>query len=317
MELYLPIAELSVNWAVILAIGAAVGFLSGMFGVGGGFLMTPLLMFYGIPPGIAVATQASQMTATSLSGALAQWRLRQVDAKMGAVLLAGGLLGALAGVWVFAWLKSLGQIELAVSALYIVLLGSIGVLMLRESLSAMRAETFSSSAAVGQKASSSSEAVGQKRFRNWIHALPFKMRFRRSKLYISAIPPLLLGAAIGLLAAVMGVGGGFLAVPAMIYVLRMPTSVVIGTSQFQILFVGIVTTILQAVTNHAVDIALAFLLIVGGVAGVQAGVRAASRFGAAQLRALLAVLVVAVALGLLYGLVVTPRELYSIVALTP
>jgi len=305
MELYLPVAEMSVNWAVIVVMGAAVGFLSGMFGVGGGFLMTPLLIFYGIPPGIAVATQASQMTASSLSGSLAHWRRQALDTKMGAVLLAGGVVGAGAGVFVFAWLKDIGQIEFAISALYVVLLGGIGALMLRESLATLRAEKANPA------------PVKPRPERNWIHALPVKMRFRRSKLYISAIPPLLLGALVGLLAAVMGVGGGFLMVPAMIYVLRMPTSVVIGTSQFQILFVAVATTILQALTNHAVDIALAFLLIAGGVAGVQLGVRVASRLGAAHLRALLAILVVAVAGGLLYGLVATPGDLYSIVAGAP
>ena len=305
MELYLPVAEMSVNWAVVLAMGIGVGFLSGMFGVGGGFLMTPLLMFYGIPPGIAVATQASQMTASSLSGALAQWRLRQVDAMMGAVLLAGGLAGAGAGVFVFAWLKALGQIEFVISALYVFLLGSVGALMLRESIGALRRE----------RAATPAPRVRPER--NWIHALPFKLRFRRSKLYISAIPPILLGFVVGLLAAVMGVGGGFLMVPAMIYLLRMPTAVVIGTSQFQILFVAAVTTLLQAVTNHAVDIVLALLLIVGGVIGVQLGVRVASRLGAAQLRALLAIMVVAVAARLLYGLVSAPDDLYSIAAVAP
>jgi uncharacterized membrane protein YfcA len=305
MELYLPVAEMSVNWAVILAMGAAVGFLSGMFGVGGGFLMTPLLMFYGIPPGVAVATQASHITASSLSGSLSHWKKQALDPKMGLVMLVGGVAGAAAGVWVFAWLRALGQIELVVSVLYVVLLGGIGVLMLKESIGALRASP------------PSGEAVGQQRVRNWIHALPFKMRFKRSKLYISALPPLLLGAAVGLLAAVMGVGGGFLMVPAMIYLLRMPTTVVIGTSQFQILFVAIATTILQAVTNHAVDIALALLLIVGGVAGVQLGVRVGARLGGPQLRALLAALVVMVAAGLLYQLVATPSDPYAVVTVTP
>jgi uncharacterized membrane protein YfcA len=285
--------------------GAGVGFLSGMFGVGGGFLMTPLLMFYGIPPGVAVATQASHITASSLSGSLAHWKKQALDPKMGLVMLVGGVAGAAAGVFVFAWLRALGQIELVVSVLYVVLLGGIGALMLRESLGALRASP------------PGSEAAGQQRVRNWIHALPFKMRFRRSKLYISVLPPLLLGALVGLLSSVMGVGGGFLMVPAMIYLLRMPTTVVIGTSQFQILFVAIATTILQAVTNHAVDIVLAFLLIVGGVIGVQAGVRMGARLGAAQLRALLAVLVVAVAAGLLYQLVAPPSDPYTIVAVTP
>jgi hypothetical protein len=306
MELYLPVAEMSVNWAVILLLGAGVGVLSGMFGVGGGFLMAPLLMFYGVPPGVAVATQASHITASSLSGALAHWRRQALDPKMGTVMLIGGIAGAGAGVFVFAWLKEIGQIEFVVSALYVLLLGGIGLLMLKESIGSLRA-----------RSPSGSGAAGQPKFRNWIHALPFKMRFRRSKLYISVLPPLLIGGIAGLLAGVLGIGGGFMLVPAMIYFLRLPAGVVIGTSQFQILFVAIATTILQAVTNHAVDIVLAFLLIVGGVIGVQFGVRISARLGGPQLRALLALLAIAVAAGLLYGLVVTPGERYSIVAGTP
>jgi uncharacterized membrane protein YfcA len=307
MEVYLPVAELSVNWAMILAMGAAVGFLSGMFGVGGGFLMTPLLVFYGIPPGIAVATQASHITASSLSGALAQWRRQGVDAKMGAMLLAGGFLGSAAGVYVFRILQELGQIELVVTGSYVVLLGSIGGLMLNESLRTIRTVKATGPA-------TAPTIIGQ---HSWIHGLPFKIRFRRSKLYISVIPPIVLGFLVGVLTAIMGVGGGFILVPAMIYLLRMPTNVVIGTSQFQILFVTAVTTILHATTDQTVDIVLAFLLVVGGVLGVQLGVRAGAQLRGEQLRALLAVLVVLVALRLLVGLVTTPEDIYSIVTGTP
>jgi uncharacterized membrane protein YfcA len=306
MEVYLPVAELSVNWAMILGMGAAVGFLSGMFGVGGGFLMTPLLVFYGIPPGIAVATQASHITASSLSGALAQWRRQGVDAKMGLILLAGGLLGSAGGVYVFRILQRLGQIELVVTGSYVILLGSIGGLMLNESIRTIRAAR-----------SGTAQPAGKTSQHSWIHGLPFKMRFRRSKLYISIIPPLILGMLVGILTAIMGVGGGFVMVPAMIYLLRMPTNVVIGTSQFQILFVTAATTILHATSDQTVDIVLAFLLVVGGVIGVQLGVRVGSQLRGEQLRALLAVLVVAVALRLLVGLITTPNDIYSIVAGTP
>jgi uncharacterized protein len=306
MEVYLPVAELSVNWAMILGMGAAVGFLSGMFGVGGGFLMTPLLVFYGIPPGIAVATQASHITASSLSGALAQWRRQGVDAKMGVTLLSGGLGGSAVGVYVFRVLQRLGQIELVVTASYVVLLGSIGGLMLNESIRAIRKARTGGSPAPTK--------IG---LHSWIHGLPFKIRFRRSKLYISVIPPVILGFLVGILTAIMGVGGGFIMVPAMIYLLRMPTNVVIGTSQFQILFVTAATTILHATSDQTVDIVLAFLLVIGGVVGVQLGVRVGSQMRGEQLRALLAVLVVGVALRLLFGLVTTPGDIYSIVAGTP
>jgi uncharacterized membrane protein YfcA len=303
MEVYLPVAELSVNWAMILGMGAAVGFLSGMFGVGGGFLMTPLLVFYGIPPGIAVATQASHITASSLSGALAQWRRQGVDAKMGLILLVGGFAGSAVGVYIFRILQKLGQIELTVTGSYVVLLGSIGGLMLNESIRTIRA-TRKGDLPVRAK-------TGQ---HSWIHGLPFKMRFRRSKLYISVIPPIVLGFVVGILTAIMGVGGGFIMVPAMIYLLRMPTNIVIGTSQFQILFVTAVTTVLHATTDQTVDIVLAFLLVLGGVTGVQLGVRIGSQMRGEQLRALLAILVVGVALRLFIGLVTAPEDIYSIVA---
>jgi uncharacterized protein len=306
MELYLPVAEMSVNWAMILSMGAAVGFLSGMFGVGGGFLMTPLLVFYGIPPGVAVATQASHITAASLSGALAQWRRQGVDAKMGGILLAGGILGSGFGVYMFRLLQELGQIELAVTASYVVLLGSIGGLMLKESvqtlLASRRGET---------------RPLAKAHQHMWLHGLPLKMRFRRSKLYTSIIPPLVLGIIVGILTAVMGVGGGFILIPAMIYLLRMPTNVVIGTSQFQILFVSAASTLLHAATDRRVDIVLGFLLALGGVVGVQMGVRVGSQLRGEELRALLAILVVGVALRLLVALVATPEDIYSIVAGTP
>jgi uncharacterized protein len=306
MELYLPVAEMSVNWAMILGMGAAVGFLSGMFGVGGGFLMTPLLVFYGIPPGVAVATQASHITASSLSGALAQWRRQAVDVKMGGILLVGGLTGSAIGVYVFQILREIGQIELVVNGGYVLLLGSIGGLMLNESMRTIRA-------ARGGNAAAPVKAHQH----NWIHGLPLKMRFRRSRLYISVLPPILLGMIVGMLTAVMGIGGGFIMIPAMIYLLKMPTNVVIGTSQFQILFVTAAATILHAATDQTVDIVLAFLLVSGGVIGVQMGVRVGSQMRGEQLRALLAILVVAVALRLLIGLVQTPEDIYSIVAGTP
>jgi uncharacterized protein len=306
MELYLPVAEMSVNWAMILGMGAAVGFLSGMFGVGGGFLMTPLLVFYGIPPGVAVATQASHITAASLSGALAQWRRQAVDVKMGGILLVGGLTGSAIGVYVFQILREIGQIELVVNGGYVLLLGSIGGLMLNESMRTIRA-------ARGGNAAAPVKAHQH----NWIHGLPLKMRFRRSRLYISVVPPILLGMIVGMLTAVMGIGGGFIMIPAMIYLLKMPTNVVIGTSQFQILFVTAAATILHAATDQTVDIVLAFLLVSGGVIGVQMGVRVGSQMRGEQLRALLAILVVAFALRLLIGLVQTPEDIYSIVAGTP
>jgi uncharacterized membrane protein YfcA len=307
MEIYLPIAEMSVNWLMILGMGAAVGFLSGMFGVGGGFLMTPLLIFYGIPPGIAVATQASHISASSLSGALAQWRRNGVDFIMGGVLLAGGITGAALGVFIFALLQRIGQVELVIAISYVLLLGSIGGLMLKESISTIRAARRGETVTIRSR-------LGQ---HNWIHGLPLKMRFRRSRLYISVIPPLVLGLIVGILTAIMGIGGGFVMIPAMIYLLRMPTNVVVGTSQFQILFVAAMATVLHAANTQTVDIVLALLLILGGVIGVQFGVRVAAKLKGEELRALLAVLVTGVALKLFVGLVVTPTDVYSIVTGTP
>ena len=298
--IYLPIAEMSVNMVVLLAMGAAVGFLSGMFGVGGGFLITPLLIFYNVPPAIAVATGANQVVASSFSGALAHFKRGTLDVKLGFVLLAGGLVGSSIGIYVFAYLRSLGQLDLMVSLLYVVLLGSVGGLMLVESVRAIRR------ARSGQ---AGSRRPGQ---HNWIHRLPLKMRFRASKLFVSVIPVLGIGAAIGFLASVMGVGGGFIMVPALIYLLKVPTNVVVGTSLFQIIFVAAYTTVVHSTANQTVDVVLAFLLMVGGVAGAQYGTRVGQKLRGEQLRALLALLVLAVALRLAFDLFVEPASVYSL-----
>ena len=300
MELYLPIAEMSVHWLLILGMGAAVGFLSGVFGIGGGFLLTPLLIFAGIPPGVAVATTASQVSASTFSGVVSHWRQKTVDIKMGAVMLGGGLTGTALGVYIFGLLRTMGQSEFAVSISYVVLLGSVGSLMLAESIRTIR-DIRSGKSKGGRK-------PGQ---HNWIHGLPFKLRFRRSRLYISVFPPVLLGFTVGVLSAIMGVGGGFIMVPVMIYLLRMPTNVVVGTSLFQVLFVTASATILHAVDNYTVDIMLALLLIIGGVIGVQFGVRAGAKLRGEQLRFLLALLTLAIAVRLLYSLVVTPPDIFS------
>jgi uncharacterized membrane protein YfcA len=303
-QIYLPIAEISVNLVVMLGLGAAVGFLSGMFGVGGGFLLTPLLMLSGIPPAIAVATGANQIVGTSVSGTMAQWRRGNVDLQMGAVLIAGGVVGALVGVFLLKILREAGQAGLMISLTYVFFLGSIGALMLWESVNAIRRQRAGKSI--------SARKANQ---HNWIHGLPFKMRFPRSRLYISAIPPLVIGCLVGLLASFLGVGGGFIMVPAMIYLLRMPTNVVVGTSIFQIIFVTAIVTLLHATLNHTLDIMLAFLLIIGGVIGGQFGVRAGQKLRGEQLRALLALMVLGVAIRILLDLVIRPSELYSIVPL--
>ncbi|MCH9806121.1 MAG: sulfite exporter TauE/SafE family protein [Alphaproteobacteria bacterium] len=301
MNLYLPIAEMPVNVLVFLGMGGAVGFLSGMFGVGGGFLMTPLLIFSGIPPAVAIGTEAAQIVASSVSGAIAQYQRRNVDIKMGIVLLVGGIVGSVVGVQLVKELRQLGQFELFVSLAYVIFLGIIGTLMMIESLNTIRK--------VRAGTPVSARRSGQ---HSWIHGLPFKMRFHRSKLYISAIPPLLIGAFVGLLGAIMGVGGGFIIVPAMIYILRVPTNVVVGTSLFQILFVTSATTILHAVQNYTVDIVLALILMVGGVIGAQFGAVAGEKLKGEQLRFLLAGLVLLVCVRVAWNLVVMPGELYSI-----
>ena len=300
MQIYLPIAELSVNIFLFLGMGAGVGFLSGLFGVGGGFLMTPLLLFAGIPAAVAVATEANQIVASSVSGALAHWRRGNVDIKMGVVLLLGGFIGSTLGVWVFGLLQGLGQIDLVIRLSYVVFLGIVGGLMLVESLRAISRQ---------RKPGGKLRKLHQ---HNWLHGLPFKMRFRRSKLYISALLPLGIGILVGILAAIMGVGGGFIMVPAMIYLLGMPTKVVVGTSLFQIIFVAAFTTMLHATTNYTVDIVLAVLLLIGGVIGAQFGTSLGTKLKAEQLRILLALLVLVVCGKLALELLLQPAELYSV-----
>ena len=299
MNIYLPIAEISVNVFVLIGMGAAVGFLSGLFGVGGGFLIAPLLIFYNVPPAVAVATGANQVIASSFSGALAHYKRGTIDVKLGTVLLLGGTVGSVIGIVIFTALRRLGQLDLAVSLLYVIFLGGIGGLMLIESVQTMRR-------------SDGSGEVRRSGKHNWIHGLPLKMRFHRSKLYVSVIPVAGLGLVIGILSAVMGVGGGFIMVPALIYLLRVPTSVVIGTSLYQIIVTTAVTTVLQATTNGTVDIVLAFLLMLGAVVGAQFGAEAGRKLRGDQLRALLALLVLAVAARLGVELVIPPAEPYSI-----
>jgi len=305
MDLYLPIAEMSVNALVIILLGGGVGFLSGMFGVGGGFLTTPLLIFYGIPPTIAVASSATQITGSSVSGALAYWRRGQVDVKMGAILVAGGLVGAGIGQILFRFLQKLGQIDIAINVIYVLFLGGVGILMLREAITELRLERI---AAAGG-------AVPPMRLRRhvpWIAGLPGRTRFYKSGLYISPLAPLLLGALVGVLTVIMGIGGGFIMVPAMIYLLGMSASAVVGTSLFQIIFVTAATTMLHATSSKSVDIVLALLLLIGGVAGAQMGVRAAQKVKPENLRLALALLVLAVAVRLLFGLTVKPQSLFTL-----
>ncbi|MCB2101100.1 MAG: sulfite exporter TauE/SafE family protein [Rhodobacterales bacterium] len=298
MHIILPIAETSINILVLLGMGGGVGFLSGLFGVGGGFLMTPLLIFVGIPPGVAVATGANQIVASSVSGVLAHWRRGNVDVRMGLILLAGGMVGSTLGVWLFKLLKSLGQIDLVIQLCYILFLGIIGLLMLAEGTRALLRKRGS--------------GPPKRRHHTRLQALPWKMRFRKSRLYISALLPLSVGFVVGLLSAIMGVGGGFVMVPAMIYLIGMPTSVMVGTSLFQIIFVTANTTFLQATFNHTVDIVLAMILLVGGVIGAQFGARAGSRINGEQMRVLLALLVLAVCGKMALDLGAAPSDVYSI-----
>ncbi|MBB3649373.1 hypothetical protein FHX14_005609 [Rhizobium sp. BK619] len=290
------------NIFIILGMGAAVGFLSGMFGVGGGFLITPLLIFYNIPPVVAVATGANQVVASSISGAITHFRRGTLDVKLGTVLLIGGLTGATVGIWIFSLLRAIGQLDLIISLMYVIFLGTVGGLMLLESINAMR-----------RAARNEPPAPRKPGHQHWVHRLPLKVRFKKSKIFLSVIPIVALGFAIGILTSIMGVGGGFIMVPAMIYLLRIPTNVVVGTSLFQIIFVTAYTTIVQAATNFSVDIVLAFILMVAGVIGAQYGVRVGQKLRGEQLRALLGLLVLAVGLRLAIALVVTPADIYSVV----
>jgi len=299
MDIYLPVAEMSVNVLVLLGMGGVIGFLSGLFGVGGGFLLTPLLIFIGVPPPVAVASQANQIAAASVSGLLAHWRRGNVDFRMGWVLLAGGVLGSSVGVWLFRVLREIGQIDAAISISYVVFLGSVGLLMAVESANTI----------LRRRRGAPRRKLHQ---HIWLHRLPLKLRFRRSKLYISAISPALIGLLVGVLAAVMGVGGGFVMVPAMIYLLGMPTSVVIGTSLFQIMFVTAIVTVLHAATNQTVDMVLALILLAGAVIGAQFGSRYVAALRGEQLRGLLALMVLVVCAKLAFDLVVMPDDPYSL-----
>jgi uncharacterized protein len=304
MEIYLPIAGVSIDVFVLLALGTVVGVISGVFGVGGGFFLTPFLIFIGIPHTVAVASSANQLVGASVSGTLAHWRRGNLDLHMAAILLVGGLAGSAFGVWLFGVLRSIGQIDLAISLSYAAMLSLLGVLMLIESVRAMLRVR---------------SGVRRRKLHqhNWLHGLPFKVRFRRSKLYISALLPLALGFIVGVLSGVMGLGGGFVMVPAMIYLLGMPTVVVPGTSLFQIIFVAAAVTVLQAIENGTVDVLLALVLLVGAVIGAQFGSRVSARLRGEHLRALLAVIVLAVAAKLCVDLASSPASIYSLEMLAP
>ena len=300
MYIYLPIAEVSMHIGVIIGLGGGVGFLSGMFGVGGGFLMTPLLIFLGVPPAIAVSTEANQIVASSVSGVIAHWRRGNVDFKMGGILLAGGVVGSSFGVLLFSILRDIGQIDLVIKLSYVIFLGLIGGLMLLESIRAIL------------RTRQPGARRGKLHQHNWLHGLPLKMRFRKSKLYISALLPFFLAAMVGVLSAIMGVGGGFILVPAMIYLLGMPTYVVIGTSLFQIIFVTANITVLQAVQTQTVDFVLAGLLLFGAVIGAQIGARFGTRLKGEQLRGLLALMVLGVSVKLGIELITAPVDVFAV-----
>ena len=299
MYIYFPIAEISLNLFIVIGLGGFIGFLSGLFGVGGGFLMTPLLIFLGIPAPVAVATEANQIVASSVSGVIAHWRRKNVDFKMGTVLLLGGLVGSSLGVLLFALLEKIGQLDLVIKLSYVFFLGIIGILMLWESV-----RTYIKS----RKKEFYSRKLHE---HNWLHGLPLKMRFRRSKLYISALVPFSIAAFVGVLSAIMGVGGGFIMVPAMIYLLGMPTSVVIGTSLFQIIFVTANVTLLQSVQTQTVDFLLAGTLLFGAVIGAQIGTRFGGMLRGEQLRGMLALIVLLVSIRIGYELISIPLDIFS------
>jgi uncharacterized membrane protein YfcA len=301
VQIYLPIAELPVNVLMILFMGLAVGFISGMFGIGGGFLMTPLLIFVGITPAVAVASVASHIAASSFSGAISYWRRRALDPALASILLIGGLTGTTAGVLLFTLLRALGQLDLTIGVSYLFLLGGVGIMMIVESMRAIARARAGKPAEIRRPGS-----------HIWIHGLPLKMRFKTSKIYVSVIPICVIGFIIGFIGAIMGIGGGFLLVPALIYLIRVPTGVVIGTSMVLTLVTMAYATIMHAATNHLVDAVLALILMIGGVIGAQFGARAGQRFSSEQLRLLLGVLVLAVGLRFAFDLVVQPTELYTI-----
>jgi len=300
MSIYLPIAEMNINIFLIVFIGMLVGALSGLFGVGGGFLMTPLLIFLGIPPVVAVGSEAPHVLASSVSGVIAHWRKKNVDFKIGFFLLSGGVVGSTLGVYLFKLLKTYGQIDIVIQFLFLIFLGFIGISMAFESAKTT-IKNYRTTSAIRTKLHQHS----------WIHGLPFKLRFHRSKLYISAIPPILIGFFVGVLSAMMGVGGGFIMIPAMVYLLGMSTNVVVGTSLFQIIFVTANSTFFQSYLNQNVDIVLSALMILGGVIGAQIGVRIGSKLKAEYLRGILAILVLLVCAKILTDLILTPFDVFT------
>ena len=301
VQIYLPIAELPVNVLLVLVMGLAVGFISGMFGIGGGFLMTPLLIFIGINPAVAVASVASHVAASSFSGAINYWRRRALDPSLAMMLLAGGLIGTTAGVALFTLLRKLGQLDLTIALSYLILLCTVGGMMIVESVRAILRARGGRPAEIRRPGS-----------HMWIHGWPLKMRFKVSKIYVSVIPIWVIGFIIGFIGAIMGIGGGFLLVPALIYLIRVPTGVVIGTSQVLTLVTMTYATVIHAATNHLVDALLALILMVGGVIGAQFGARAGQRFSGEQLRLLLGILVMMVGLRFAFDLVVQPQELFTV-----
>ena len=301
MSIYLPIAEMNINILLIIFIGMVVGGLSGLFGVGGGFLMTPLLIFLGIPPAVAVGTEAPHVLASSVSGVVAHWRRKNVDFKMGFFLLIGGVLGSTVGVNLFKLLRGFGQIDMVIQMLFLIFLGFIGFSM-----------AFESAKTTISKYRTTSSIRTKLHQHSWIHGLPFKLRFHRSKLYISTIPPIIIGFFVGLLSAMMGVGGGFIMIPAMVYILGMSTNVVVGTSLFQIIFVTANSTFFQSYLNQTVDIVLAALMIIGGVIGAQIGASIGTKLKAEYLRGILAIIVLIVCAKIFADLTLTPSNLFSL-----
>jgi uncharacterized protein len=301
VQIYLPIADLPVNILVILAMGLAVGFISGMFGIGGGFLMTPLLIFLGVPPAVSVATVTTHIAASSMSGAISYWRRRALDLALASMLLAGGIIGTAFGVWLFTLLRALGQLDLAIGLSYVLLLSIVGALMVTESVGAIIRARQGKPVELRRPGS-----------HTWVHGLPYKLRFKRSRIYVSAIPVWTIGFLIGFIGAIMGIGGGFLLVPMLIYVLRVPTATVIGTSMVLTLITMASATVMHAATNHLVDVVLALILMVGGVTGAQFGARAGQRIRGERLRLLLGILVLAVGIRFAFSLVLPPDSFYSI-----
>ena len=301
MYIYLPIAEQPIHALVILGVGAFLGLIMGLVGVGGGFLLTPIMMFLGIPPPVAVASVANQLVAPSVSGVLSHWKRSNVDFKMGTVLLLGGVVGSSIGVLLFNFLGKIGQLDFVIKSSYVIFLTLIGSLMFTESLRLIL------------RTRKGKISRGKLHQHNWLHGLPFKVRFRKSKLYISILLPILIGVIVGILAALMGIGGGFIIVPAMIYLLGMPTSLVVGTSLFQIIFVAANTTILQASQNQTVDIVLATILLLGSVIGVQIGSRYTNILKGEYLRLILSSIIILVSFKLLIDLIAVPSDLFSVI----